>query len=154
VPLALVATLSYAGPWLSARYTNAASQVWRADPSLATKQLDRARSLDPLSDTPDLIAGTIAGRRHDYPGMRAAYTRALARNPVGWYAHFELGMAEYLLGNRREALLHLERARQLDPREPLIPDVISRVRARRTIDLSQVNNAFLARALALSGRAH
>ena len=154
VPLALVATFSYAGPWLSARYTDAASRVWRADPALASKQLDRARSLDPLSDTPDLIAGTIAGRRHDYPGMRTAYRRALARNPVGWYAHFELGMAEYLLGNRSEALLHLRRARELDPREPLIPEIISRVRTRRAIDLTQVNNAFLNRALDLGAGAH
>lgn len=153
VPLAIVATLSYAGPWLSARYTDAASQVWRADPALATKQLDRARSLNPLSDTPDLIAGTIAGRRHDYPGMRAAYTRALARNPVGWYAHFELGLAEYLLGNRREALLHLRRARQLDPREPLIPEIIIRVRMRKAIDLAKVNSAFLTYALDLAAGA-
>ena len=153
-PLAIVVTLSYAGPWLSARYTDAASHAWRADPALASKQLDRARSLDPLSDTPDLIAGTIAGRRHDYPGMRAAYTRALARNPVGWYAHFELGLAEYLLGNRREALFHLGRAGQLDPREPLISEIISRVRMRKAIDLAKVNNAFLTRALDLATGAH
>jgi tetratricopeptide (TPR) repeat protein len=154
VPLALVATVSYAGPWLSARYTDAASGVWRADPALASKQLDRARSLNPLSDTPDLVAGTIAGRRHDYPGMRAAYTRALARNPLGWYAHFELGLAEYLLGNRREALLHLRRARQLDPREPLIPEIVNRVRMRRSINLAQVNSGFLTHALGLTVGAH
>jgi len=154
VPLAVVATLSYAGPWLSARYTDAASRVWRTDPALASKQLDRARSLDPLSDTPDLIAGTIAGRRHDYPAMRAAYRRALERNPLGWYAHFELGLAEYLLGDQREALAHLRRARQLDPREPLIPEITGRVRARRTIDLAQVNSTFLARALDLAAGAH
>ena len=151
VPLAIVATLSYAGPWLSARYTDAASRVWKADPTLASQQLDRARSLDPLSDTPDLIAGTIAGRRHDYAGMRTAYERALARNPVGWYAHFELGMAEYLLGNRREALVHLQRARQLDPREPLIPEIISRARRHESINITEVNKAFLNRAIELGG---
>ena len=151
VPLAIVATLSYAGPWLSARYTDAASSVWKADPTLASQQLDRARSLDPLSDTPDLIAGTIAGRRHDYAGMRTAYERALARNPVDWYAHFELGMAEYLLGNRREALVHLERARQLDPREPLIPEIISRARRHDSINITEVNEAFLNRAIELGG---
>ncbi|MGA9761411.1 MAG: O-antigen ligase family protein [Gaiellaceae bacterium] len=154
VPLAIVATLSYAGPWLSARYTDAASRVWRTDPALASQQLDRARSIDPLSDTPDLIAGTIAGRRLDYAGMRKAYERALARNPVGWYAHFELGMAEYLLGNQREARVHLRRARQLDPREPLISEIINRVRLRRTIDLTEVNDAFLTHALELGGGAH
>ncbi len=154
VPLALAATVSYAGPWLSARYVNAASSNWRTDPALASRQLDRARSLDPLSDTPDLIAGTIAGRRHDYAGMRVAYTRALVRNPLDWYAHFELGLAEYKLGNRSDALVHLERARQLDPREPLIRDAIKRVRAGQSIDITALNRAFLARALDLSVGKH
>ncbi|HEY4975813.1 MAG TPA: O-antigen ligase family protein [Gaiellaceae bacterium] len=145
-PLALVATISYLGPWLSTRYVNAASHVWRSNPALASKQLDHARSLDPLSDTPDLIAGTIAGRRLDYAGMRVAYKRALTRNPRGWYAHFELGLAEYLLENRREALMHLRRAEKLNPREPVIQEIVSRARKHRTIDLTQVNSEFLARA--------
>ena len=154
VPLALVITVSYAGPWLSARYVDAASQAWRTDPALASKQLDHARSLDPLSDTPDLIAGTIAGRRLDYRGMRVAYARALTRNPLGWYSHFELGLAEYQLGHKREALIHLERARQLNPREPLIPEIASRVRMHSSIDLSQVNRVFLTRALGLTAGAN
>jgi hypothetical protein len=147
VPLAVVATVSYAGPWLSARYADAASRTWRADPALASKQLDRARSLDPLSATPDLIAGTIAGRRHDYAGMRTAYTRALSRDHANWYARLGLGIAEYMMGNRSEALDQLERARALNPGEPVTRLVVRRMRARKAIDLTAINRVFLERAL-------
>ena len=147
LPLAVVATISYAGPWLSARYTDAASYTWRADPALASKQLDRARSLNPLSDTPDLIAGTIAERRHDYERMKVAFGRALARNDANWYARLELGIAQYMLGNRPAALDQLERAKALNPREPVTRLVMRRVRAREAIDLAAIDKVFLERAL-------
>ena len=77
VPLAVVAlaaSASYLAPWLSASYVDSASHIWRSHPAQAYRMLDRARTLDPLSDTPDLIAGTIAGRRHDFVRMREAYS--------------------------------------------------------------------------------
>ncbi|MGD0167543.1 MAG: O-antigen ligase family protein [Gaiellaceae bacterium] len=147
VVLALVASASYAGPWISARYVDAASRGWPGNSQRAYRQLDRARSLDPLSETPDLIAGTIAGRLHDYPHMRAAYTRALTRNPSSWYAHFELGLALYLSRDRRAALAQLERAAELNPREPLIVETYGRVKARKLVDLTAINRIFLTRAL-------
>jgi hypothetical protein len=150
VPLALIVTFSYAGPWLSARYTNTASRIWRADPALAFKELDRARALDPLSAQPDLIAGTIAERRHDYAGMKTAFGRALTRDHSSWYAHFELGIAEYMTGNRSAALEQLARAIELNPREPLNRLVMRRVRARKTIDLVAINRIFLRRTLAFA----
>jgi tetratricopeptide (TPR) repeat protein len=116
--------------------------------------LDRARSINPLSETPDLIAGTIAGRKRDYPRMKRAYARALKRNPSDWYALFELGMAEYVTRDRHSALDHLERARALNPREPLIRQVIRDVRARRAVDPSAINRIFLERAEALAIGSH
>lgn len=145
--VALVISASYCAPWLSARYVDSASQSWRSSPAQSYRMLDRARALDPLSDQPDLIAGTIAERRHDYQRMKVAFTRALARNHAGWYARLELGIAEYLTGNRRAALDQLERARALNPREPVIRLVLRRVRARGKIDLSAIDRAFLERTL-------
>ena len=145
--VALVVSASYCAPWLSARYVDSASRSWRSAPAQAYRMLDRARALDPLSDQPDLIAGTIAERRHDYRRMKVAFTRALARNHAGWYARLELGIAEYLTGNRSAALDQLERARVLDPREPVIRLVLRRVRARAAIDLSAIDRAFLERTL-------
>jgi tetratricopeptide (TPR) repeat protein len=143
---ALAASVSYGAPWLSARYVDSASGVWRSKPQQAYRMLDRARSLDPLSETPDVIAGTIAERRRDYARMKAAYTRALARNSSNWYAWLELGIAEYLTENRHAALDHIERARALDPREPAIRLVLRDVRARRPIDIAALDRAFLEQA--------
>jgi hypothetical protein len=154
VLVAVVASASYGAPWLSVRYVDRASTSWRSSPEQAYQMLDRARSINPLSETPDLIAGTIAGRKRDYPRMKKAYARALKRNPSDWYALFELGMAEYLTRNRRSALDHLERARALNPREPVIRQVIRDVRARRAVDPSAINRIFLERAQALAIGSH
>jgi tetratricopeptide (TPR) repeat protein len=144
---ALVASASYFAPWLSARYVDSASRSWRSHPGQAYRMLDRARALNPLSDTPDLIAGTIAGRRHDYARMKVAYSRALERDSHDWYARFELGIAEYITGNRSAALVDLERASELNPRESLIRFVLRRVHAREKIDTDALDRAFLDRAL-------
>jgi hypothetical protein len=145
--VALVMSASYCAPWLSARYVDSAAQSWRASPSQAYRMLDRARALNPLSDQPDLIAGAIAERRHDYQRMKVAFTRALERNRAGWYARFELGLAEYITGNRRAALDQLKHARALNPREPMIRLILRRVRARKSIDLSAIDRTFLNRSL-------
>jgi O-antigen ligase len=144
--VALVASASYGAPWLSARYVENASRSWRAQPAQAYRMLDRARTLDPLSDVPDLIAGTIAERRHDYVRMKLFFARALERNSQNWYAELELGVAEYLTHERRGALDHVGRAAVLNPREPLIRFVLARVRARKPFDPAALDRAFLERA--------
>ncbi len=145
--VALVASVSYLMPWLSVRYVDSAAQSWRSSPSRAYRMLDRARELDPLSEEPDLIAGTIAERRRDYGRMKVAFGRALTRNQANWYARLELGIAEYMTENRRAALDQLERARTLNPREPVIDLVMSRVRARKPINLVAIDKVFLERTL-------
>ena len=143
--VALVASASYFAPWLSARYVDDAAQSWRSSPEQAYRMLDRARALDPLSEKPDLIAGTIAERRHDYARMKIAFGRALTRNHASWYAQFELGIAEYMMGNRRAALDQLAQAEALNPREPVTRLVIRRVRTRKAIDLAAIDRIFLRR---------
>ena len=146
--VALVASASYVAPWLSVRYVDSAAQSWRSSPGQAYRMLDRARALDPLSEQPDLIAGTIAERRHDYGRMKIAFGRALMRNQANWYARLELGIAEYMTGNRSAALDQLERAKALNPREPVTRLVIRRIRAHKAIDLAAIDRIFLERTLA------
>jgi hypothetical protein len=146
LPLALVAALSYCAPWLSERDIAIASASWRTDPARAYRLLDQARSLDPLSADPDLTAGTIAARRHEYRRMAAAFRRALGRDRSSWYAELELGMAESKLGHRSEATTHLERARRLNPREVLIREVLHDLRAGKRVNIDAVNQGFLLRA--------
>ncbi len=145
--LALVVSVGYTASWLSARYVDSASQGWRASPSEAYRMLDRARALDPLSDKPDVIAGTIAERRRDYGRMKIAFRQALERNHANWYSWFELGIASYATGNRSAALTQLERAKALNPREPIIRFVLRRMRAHKAIDLASIDEAFLDRTL-------
>ena len=94
-----------------------------------------------------MIAGTIAERRHDYTRMKIASSRALTRNHSDWYAWLELGIAEYETGNRSAALAQLERAKSLNPREPITRLVLHSVRAHKVIGLASIDKAFLDRAL-------
>jgi tetratricopeptide (TPR) repeat protein len=145
----LAATLSFIFPWLSARAIDDALAIWRADPQLAQTRLAQARQLNPVSDQPDLIAGVIAGRTGDVATMREAFERAIQRNPENWYAHFELGIAYALSKDDPAALAELEVANELNPREPLIDEVQSDVRAGRPVSPSGIDRRFLARAEAV-----
>ena len=83
-----------------------------ADRALA--HLERAHRLNPLSERADVVAGTLAQRDGDPEQARAAFQRALERNPHDWYVHLQLAL---LAEERAEALAHLERARWLNPSE-------------------------------------
>src|SRR5205085_6057535 len=97
VPAVVVAALAVVGtlvfPWLAAKEVQAAAHTWRTAPQQAVRRLDRARSLNPLSDQPDLVAGAIASRIANTDRMATSFTRALERNPHDWYAHPEPGAA-------------------------------------------------------------
>ena len=73
--------------------------------------------------------------------MRAAFTRALERNPRSWYALLELAVVESNEGRFEEAARRLDQARALNPgerqrrlarehleaREPIPPDLVRRL---------------------------
>ena len=124
----LVAAASLFGPWAAARQERFAAGEWRRDPQAAFASLERARSLNPLSDRPDLLAGAIASRREDWPEMRRYFSRALERNHFNWYAELELAVAEALEGRPAVAREHLARAARLNRREPAVELV------RRSLD--------------------
>ena len=141
----VIATITLAPPWLSAAEVDAAARGWKHDPAGSFARLDRARRLNPLSDNPDLVAGAIASRLHDWSTMQAAFQRALARNSSSWYGWLELGIAEAVQGNRREALRDLARARALDPGEPTIREVAADVAAGRRVRPARVDRILLER---------
>jgi tetratricopeptide (TPR) repeat protein len=122
--LGVLVAASYALPWLAAREVDRAAGVWRSDPKEADEALANARRLNPLSDRPDLIAGAIASRVGDLDRMRAAFLRALERNPHNWYAYLQLAVAASLEGERERALTLLGEARELNPAEPALDLVL------------------------------
>lgn len=132
-------------PWLAAAEVEAAGDGWRSDPARAYQRLDRARRLNPLSEQPDLVAGAIASRRHEWARMASAFERALERNPRSWYAQLELAATATIAGDRIRALELLSRAEALNPREPAIDLVRSRVESGRGLTPDELDRLFLLR---------
>ena len=80
--LLLAAAVVLAGPWLAQRDVDAAAKVYASRPFEAYSRLDRAARLDPLSDQPALIKGSIALRYGDLPRARAAFQDGAGPQPA------------------------------------------------------------------------
>jgi len=135
----LAAAASLALPWLSDREIDRASQVWKLDPAAAFRQLDLAADLDPLSGQPALTEGTIAERLGMLDRAEGAFARARARDPLNAYATLELGMIAAHHAHRRLAERLLRRAATLDRQNPVALQALHQVRARRQLDIAQLN---------------
>jgi hypothetical protein len=149
--VAAVAMASFVFPFLAARLSDRAARTWSAHPARAYADLDRAGRLDPLSAHPDLLAGGIASRRGDLPKMRAAFVRALERDPRNWYAHFELALADAGLHRRALALEQLVIARRLNPNEIVIDTARRLVQRGAPIDRDRIDRLFVRRVRARVG---
>ncbi len=125
--LALPVAALFASGWIAARDMASASTDWPSDPPAAFARLDRARTLDPFSDRPDLVEGVIASALDDLPRMRRSFGRALERNPSGWFARLELALVAAETDRRDEALAHIAAARRLNPREIVLREVQRRL---------------------------
>jgi hypothetical protein len=150
--VALFAAVALSLPWLAAREVQVASSSWQSDPERAFDRLDLARDLNPISAQPDLTAGAIASQLHDRNRVRAAFTRALDREPTNWYALLELGIVDGLEGDRRASLKELARARSLNPADPLIQEASRRVRRGDPMTLAEVDESLLRRVCTVVGR--
>lgn len=143
---AVVVSVFLVPPWLAARDVDAAVRGWRADPSDAFDRLDRARALNPLSDAADVMAGVIAGQIGDPVRERAAFERAIGRNPDNWYPYMELGVLDARAGRRASALERLARARSLNPLEPVLIIVQGWLRDGDIPTRSELDRLLLSRA--------
>jgi tetratricopeptide (TPR) repeat protein len=142
---ALAAAASIVFPWLAEVQAQRAIRTWARQPAQAFDDLDRSRSLNPLSTRADILAGAIASRLDLLARMRLAFGRAVERDPRNWYAHFELGIAEAGLGHRTAALRELGVAVRLNPAEPAIGPVQRLVRLRRPVDRAGLDRLFVQR---------
>lgn len=131
--LALLAAVLFALPWLAEREVAAASAGWPGDPARALARLDRAAQLDPLSSRPQLVAGVIALEMGRPREAQRRYARALARDDGDWFAFFGRGLAASASGHRAQARADYERARLLDPAEPLLREALARVDRRNPL---------------------
>jgi Flp pilus assembly protein TadD len=131
-------------PWIAAREVSLASSGWPSNRALAYSRLDAAARFDPLSDIPAETEGLIAARSGDDRRARKAFARAIGRNSVNWYSRLELATVEARLDHRAAALAQLRRASELNPREPLVGTVRSRIAAGKPVSQAFVDK-FLAR---------
>ncbi len=144
--VALAAALSLTAPWLSRLEVESAARIWPKAPATAYDRLNDAARLNPLSDEPYLVAGSIALRFGDLPRAGHEFALALKRTPKDAYATLELGAIASARGNRADALVLLQRALRLNPRDPLTRQALLVVRRGERVDLDELNRAILSKA--------
>lgn len=141
--LCVAGAISLAAPWFSQLQIQQAAHVWTSSPQRAYALLNGAARLDPLSEEPYLIAGSIAERLGDLTLADHEFSLALARTPENVYATLERGAIASTLGRRARALALLERAAALDLRDPLTRAALRLVRRGRRISVQELNRAIL-----------
>jgi hypothetical protein len=139
----ILGALAIAGPWQAERDVEQAGAVFAQRPFESYSRLDRAADLDPLSDRPALIEGSIALRYGDLARARTAFEAALDRNPRGQYATLELGAIASVQGDRARALALLRRAVALAPRDGTAQEALAVVREGGTVDIAALNRRIL-----------
>ena len=144
--VAVAAIASFTAPWLSELQTESAARVWVRDPAQAYARLDDAARLNPLSDEPYVVAGSIALRLGELERADREFALALGRTPGEAYATLERGAIASSRGERRAALVLLERAVRLNPREPLTREALALARRGRRIDIAALNRSILDKA--------
>ena len=113
----VVLAVSAVPPYLSERYVDSAYDEWPSNLSRAYDDLDRARSLNPLSVTPILAEGAIARADGDEPRAIRAFRDAAEERPQEWAAHYLLAQL-YAKRSPRLAREQIAIAHRQDPHNP------------------------------------
>jgi O-Antigen ligase len=148
--LAALAAASFVAPWLSQLEVQSAARVWPAAPGKAYGRLSDAAGLNPLSDTPYVVAGSIALRLGEVARADREFALALERVPGDAYATLERGAIASSEGQRARALVLLARAAALNPRDPLTAQALALAREGRRVDVGELNRSILREAQQLS----
>jgi len=111
--------MSAVPPFLSQRYVDDAYDEWRTDLPRAYDDLDRARSLNRLSDLPLLAEGSIAQASGDQDRALSAFREAEAKRPEEWATHYLLAELQ-LRSDRAAARDQIRQALSLNPLDPQI----------------------------------
>jgi tetratricopeptide (TPR) repeat protein len=147
---ALLAALSLTAPWLSQLQVQSAARVWTRAPRTAYAHLNDAARLNPLSDEAYLVAGSIALRFGDLARADHEFALALGRTPGDAYATLERGAIASSENDRPAALVLLERAARLDPRDPLARQALRLAREGKRVNVDELNRSILLNAQQLA----
>ncbi len=141
--LAVLAALSFAAPWLSQLEVQSAARVWPRAAQTAYARLNDAARLNPLSDEAYLVAGSIALRFGDLTRADHEFALALGRTPGDAYATLERGAIASADNDRDGALVLLERAARLNPRDALTGQALRTVREGKRVNVEELNRSIL-----------
>ncbi|HEY3759777.1 MAG TPA: O-antigen ligase family protein [Solirubrobacteraceae bacterium] len=144
--LALVAVTSFTAPWLSELQVQSAARIWVRAPAQAYARLSDAARTNPLGDEPYVVAGSIALRLGELRRADHEFALALQRTPGDAYAVLERGAIASSSGRRHAALVLLERAHRLNPRDPLTSQALELARRGKRVDVDALNRSILAKA--------
>jgi hypothetical protein len=122
----IVGVVSVASPWAAARNTDAAYEaLGRGDLSAARSDAKRARSLNPLALDPLRAEAAVAEAQARGQAALELYVKAVELQPENWQSWYELARFEQAVGLRDAATRHATRAAQLDPKNPIIFELIN-----------------------------
>jgi O-antigen ligase len=143
---ALVAAGALIAPTLSQLEVDSAARIWPAHPREAYDRLSEAASLNPLSDEPYRVGGSIALRFGELQRADGDFTRALRRSRNDAYPTLQLGAIASNAGERERARSLLRRAVQLSPREPLAREALAVVERGGTLSVRELDRSILLKA--------
>lgn len=146
VVLALAGAASLLAPWFSQLQLQNAAKIWPTAPRKAYAELDDAARLNPLSDAPYLLAGSIALRFGDLARADHEFSLALGRNSDDAYATLERGAIASARGEQKLALALLQRTARLSPHDELIHEVLMSVRKGERVSIDELNRSILLKA--------
>jgi hypothetical protein len=138
----------FAAPWLSARDTLRAHDVFTRDPRQAPEALrllDRAAGLNPWSTAPRFEEAQIGLALGNEALAREGYQAVLERDPRDMYSNLALATLASMAGDRAQALRYARRARDLSPRDPLAEAILGDLGRGKRVDIQMLRSDFQTR---------
>lgn len=136
--LVCVAAFWLTTAFLAERNADLGVQAFAGDRELALERFARARDLNPFGARAPLLEGLTAAGSGQLQRARSSLAEAASRSPRDWLVRFELG----LLPNQPDSRSHLQAARRLNPKEPLITEAIRRLGSDRPMTQADAARVF------------
>ena len=141
--------LALFGPaYLGERSLAAGRAIAAARPASALRDLSLAARFEPLSSVAQTLAAAIELRAGDGAAALRLAHGGLQRNAGDWVSWLVEGLAAAQAGQPNRERAALERARALDPREPVIALAQRRAGTRAPVTIAEVASLLSARAQA------
>lgn len=121
--LAWIAAVALIGPLLVDReLATAKDEAAAGNVAAAVNHAETARSIEPWATSPYLILGLLAEAQEDFDTASGRLSQAINREDRNWQLYYLRARVEKEAGREAAARADLERARQLDPLEPLLQE--------------------------------